>query len=59
MAALANPQQPKQVGDLLILPGYSFAVQTNKYGDEEVLHPQLVTRYYAGSWKNDVGGEKA
>ncbi|PVI01354.1 glycosyltransferase family 32 protein [Periconia macrospinosa] len=51
--------QPKQIGDVLILPGVSFAASANTYTDEEKeqLPPKLVTHHYAGTWKNPEGGE--
>lgn len=51
--------EPKLLGDVLILPGFSFARSMNFY-DETVtasLGPPLVEHHYAGSWKNDKGGE--
>ncbi|KAG6357663.1 hypothetical protein INS49_013542 [Diaporthe citri] len=51
--------EPKLVGDVLILPGYSFALSMGFY-DEAVsgaIGPPLVEHHYAGSWKNDKGGE--
>lgn len=51
--------EPKLVGDVLILPGYSFAASMQFY-DEGVsgsVGPQLVEHHYAGTWKNDKGGE--
>lgn len=79
-------REPKLVGDVLIMPGYSFAASMNKYdeeeeGDDSIYHeageeigevrdeaarrekkktlgPKLVTHHYAGSWKNDRGGEE-
>ncbi|CAJ2511353.1 Uu.00g069780.m01.CDS01 [Anthostomella pinea] len=52
--------EPRTVGDVLVLPGYSFALSMNKY--EEISEkgepgPPLVTHHYAGTWKNDRGGE--
>ncbi|USP76605.1 glycosyltransferase family 32 protein [Curvularia clavata] len=51
--------QPVSIGDVLIMPGRSFAATANKYTPEQeaLLPPQLVTHHYAGSWKNDKGGE--
>lgn len=51
--------QPVLLKDVLILPGRSFAASANKYTPEQeaLLPPQLVTHHYAGSWKNDKGGE--
>lgn len=51
-------REPKQVADVLILPGYSFASSTNHYDKTDVVGPPLVTHHYAGSWKNDHGGEE-
>lgn len=55
--SIKNLRQPKMVGDVLILPGYSFARESNHYGAEEQLGPPLVTHHGAGSWKNEHGGE--
>ena len=51
--------QPVLVGDVLIMPGRSFSASANRYTPEQeaLLPPQLVTHHYAGSWKNDKGGE--
>lgn len=51
--------QPRLVGDVLIMPGQSFAASSNTYTVEQQkdLPPQLVEHHYAGSWKNDKGGE--
>ncbi|CAE7002672.1 hypothetical protein PTNB73_10301 [Pyrenophora teres f. teres] len=51
--------QPKLVGDVLIMPGYSFAATQNTYqpGDELKMPPKLVQHHYAGTWKNKNGGE--
>jgi mannosyltransferase OCH1-like enzyme len=52
--------QPKLVGDVLVLPGRSLAASANLYApeQEELLPPKLVTHHYAGTWKNDHGGEE-
>ncbi|KAL1796097.1 hypothetical protein ACET3X_006321 [Alternaria dauci] len=52
--------RPRLVGDVLIMPGRSFAASANTYkpDDEQFLPPQLVTHHYAGSWKNKEGGER-
>ncbi|KAL1852809.1 hypothetical protein Daus18300_012053 [Diaporthe australafricana] len=55
--SIKNLRQPKLVGDVLILPGFSFAAGSNHYGPEEQLGPPLVTHHGAGSWKNEHGGE--
>ncbi|RDL31390.1 uncharacterized protein BP5553_09599 [Venustampulla echinocandica] len=49
--------EPKLIGDVLVLPGYSFASSSNRY--KEKMGPALVTHHYAGTWKNDQGGEVA
>ena len=51
--------EPKLVGDVLILPGYSFSHSSNRYTPEDKQSPVLVTHHGAGSWKNDHGGEAA
>ena len=48
---------PKLISDVLILPGYSFAASSNQY--EGTHGPALVTHHYAGTWKNEHGGELA
>ncbi|CAO2658467.1 Nn.00g061900.m01.CDS01 [Neocucurbitaria sp. VM-36] len=52
--------QPKLVGDVLVMPGRSFAASANRYKPEEEkeLPPKLVTHHYAGAWKNNYGGER-
>lgn len=49
--------EPKLVGDVLILPGYSFAASMGFYDEAVAVGPPLVEHHYAGSWKNDKGGE--
>jgi alpha 1,6-mannosyltransferase len=51
--------QPVLMGDVLVMPGRSFATTSNRYKpyQEQYLPPQLVTHHYAGSWKNAHGGE--
>ncbi|KAL9115491.1 MAG: hypothetical protein Q9227_000812 [Pyrenula ochraceoflavens] len=51
--------EPKLVGDVLILPGYSFALSSNHYKQEETQEPVLVTHHFDGSWKNEHLGETA
>ncbi|EOA85749.1 hypothetical protein ACJQWK_03077 [Exserohilum turcicum] len=52
--------QPKLVGDVLVMPGRSFAASSNTYTPEQeaLLPKQLVEHHYAGSWKNSKGGEQ-
>lgn len=54
-----NILQPMMIGDVLVMPGRSFAASSNHYSDEQegLLPERLVTHHYAGSWKNDKGGE--
>jgi alpha 1,6-mannosyltransferase len=56
---LARILQPKMLGTVLVMPGRSFAASANTYlpEDEAQLPPQLVEHHYAGTWKNDHGGE--
>ncbi|KAJ5373069.1 hypothetical protein N7517_005075 [Penicillium concentricum] len=56
MPSISNLLEPVLVEDVLILPGYSFAALTNSYGNETT-GPALVQHHYAGSWKNQNGGE--
>lgn len=51
--------EPRLVGDVLFLPGFDFSRSMNFYDDEITtrLGPPLVEHHYAGSWKNDKGGE--
>lgn len=51
--------EPKLVADVLILPGYSFALSSNHCKPEDTQAPALVTHHYTGSWKNENGGEPA
>ncbi|KAK8044344.1 glycosyltransferase family 32 protein [Apiospora rasikravindrae] len=52
--------EPALVRDVLILPGYAFARSMNTYAarDKDRVGPALVVHHYAGSWKNEYGGEK-
>lgn len=57
---IENIRDPILLDNVLILPGNTFANATNKFdslGPSSM--PVLVTHHYAGSWKNDFGGEKA
>ncbi|KAK8070060.1 hypothetical protein PG994_006676 [Apiospora phragmitis] len=50
---------PALVEDVLILPGYALAASMNTYeaADWDRVGPSLVVHHYAGSWKNEFGGE--
>lgn len=50
-------REPKILGNVLILPGFSFAWSMNTYDDTDIVGPPLVKHHYLGSWKNDHGGE--
>lgn len=50
-------REPKMLGEVLVLPGFSFASSMNTYEGTEAVGPSLVKHHYAGSWKNDHGGE--
>lgn len=52
--------EPTLVEDVLILPGYALAAAMNTYEtkDRDRVGPSLVVHHYAGSWKNDYGGER-
>ena len=54
---ISNLYEPKLIGDVLILPGFSFAASINHYKEEE--GPALLTHQCAGSWRNEHGGEQA
>jgi alpha 1,6-mannosyltransferase len=56
---IAALYEPKLIGDVLVLPGYSFALSSNHYNPEDTQGPALVTHHFDGSWKNDHGGETA
>lgn len=54
---ICNLLEPKLMDDILILPGYSLAASANTYDGNNKTGPALVTHHYAGTWKNDHGGE--
>lgn len=58
---IENIQEPVLVDNVLILPGYAFASATNDFSDVDGGQPgpSLVTHHFAGSWKNEFGGELA
>jgi alpha 1,6-mannosyltransferase len=54
---ISGLKEPKLIGDVLILPGNSFGASQN--GNPKDQGPKLVEHHYAGTWKNDHGGELA
>lgn len=48
--------EPKLIGDVLILPSAAFAARQAGYPEDR--GPALVSHHYAGSWKNEKGGER-
>ncbi|KAI3390227.1 hypothetical protein diail_11844 [Diaporthe ilicicola] len=57
---IENIVNPVRVLDVTILPGYAFANLTNKFDEANgPVGPTLVTHHYAGTWKNEKGGELA
>ncbi len=50
-------KEPKLAGDVLVLPGYAFAASANTYDKEFNVPLPLAKHHYAGTWKNDKGGE--
>lgn len=57
---IENIREPILVDNVLILPGHAFADATNDFSkDGGRPGPVLVTHHYAGSWKNEHGGELA
>ncbi|KAI0008822.1 initiation-specific alpha-1,6-mannosyltransferase [Xylariaceae sp. FL0662B] len=55
---ISHVSEPRLIGDVLVLPDYSFANSMNlQYGDKKS-GQILVTHHYAGSWKNSKGGEE-
>ncbi|KAK3294556.1 uncharacterized protein B0H64DRAFT_400996 [Chaetomium fimeti] len=49
--------EPKLAGDVLVLPGYAFAASANTYDEAMDVPPPLLKHHYAGTWKNEKGGE--
>lgn len=50
--------EPKLAGNVLILPGYALAASYNTYEEQDKVGPSLVVHHYAGTWKNEYGGER-
>jgi len=53
--SMGKLKEPVLLGDVLILPGGQLAAAQN--GNPEDEGRELVTHHYAGSWKNDKGGD--
>ncbi|KAL4900674.1 hypothetical protein BDW74DRAFT_161339 [Aspergillus multicolor] len=49
-------KEPKLIGDIMVLPQAAFAALQG--GNPTDQGPYLVSHQYAGSWKNEVGGEE-
>ncbi|KAH7409025.1 initiation-specific alpha-1,6-mannosyltransferase [Cadophora sp. MPI-SDFR-AT-0126] len=49
-------REPRLIGDVLILPSAAFAARQADYPVDR--GPVLVSHHYAGSWKNEHGGEE-
>lgn len=49
---IKNLQEPRLVGDVLILPGFAFAAESNHWPADWVLTPPLITHHGMGSWKH-------
>ncbi|KAI6382178.1 hypothetical protein MCOR25_000769 [Pyricularia grisea] len=54
---VANVTEPRLLGDVLIMPDHSFADSMNMWVGDKVPGRKLVVHHYAGSWKNEKGGE--
>lgn len=54
---IAHVSEPRLIGDVLVLPDYSFANSMNEQHGDQIPGQVLVTHHYAGSWKNEFGGE--
>ncbi|TVY45970.1 putative glycosyltransferase [Lachnellula subtilissima] len=54
---IAHVSEPRLIGDVLVLPDYSFANSMNQEHGDKISGQVLVTHHYAGSWKNEFGGE--
>lgn len=57
MESITKLSQPKLVGDVLILPSEALSSASNQYEEGEGQGPRLVVHHYAGTWKNEHGGE--
>ncbi|PWY83772.1 hypothetical protein BO94DRAFT_114621 [Aspergillus sclerotioniger CBS 115572] len=52
---ITGVREPRLLGDVLVLPQAAFAARQGGYPSDQ--GPYLVSHHYAGSWKNEVGGE--
>lgn len=52
---ISEVREPRLLGDLLVLPQAAFAGLQAGFPDDQ--GPSLVSHLYAGTWKNDKGGE--
>lgn len=52
-------EAPAMLEDILILPGYSFAKSMIPSEETVAVGPSLVVHHYAGTWKNELGGEES
>ncbi|KAJ4394752.1 hypothetical protein N0V93_003971 [Gnomoniopsis smithogilvyi] len=52
--------EPTQLGDVLFMPGWAFSATQGQYPEEDrdKIGSRLVIHHYAGSWKNEHGGER-
>ncbi|KAL5867230.1 hypothetical protein ACKVWC_011114 [Pyricularia oryzae] len=55
---IANVKEPRLLGDVLVLPDYAFADTMNQQHGDKKTGRKLVVHHYAGSWKNEDGGER-
>lgn len=52
---VSNLHEPVLLHDVLVLPNAAFAAMQAGFPEDQ--GPYLVEHHYAGSWKNDAGGE--
>ncbi|OOF98791.1 glycosyltransferase family 32 protein, partial [Aspergillus carbonarius ITEM 5010] len=52
---ITGVREPRLLGDVLVLPQAAFAARQGGYPTDQ--GPYLVSHHYAGSWKNENGGE--
>lgn len=54
-ASIAGLHEPRLLGDILVMPQAAFSALQGGFPKDQ--GPYLVSHYYAGTWKNDRGGE--